>query len=187
MGLLAGLSGVFFALIGAYVTMNGRFIVEDWLTLSQVALLGFGLTGGTVAALTGPAASEPVSLLLRSILAGLVFGVVMAAFLLLIRSVDLRTYLVASNPALVRALSFAGAGSPLAAGMLILAGAVTGLVGGLIALPGARLRKAILCGLFGAFVDTLKLAEPLVIRGLRKENVRILAELKRYVETRQSS
>ena len=32
----------------------------------------------------------------------------------------------------------------------------------------------------------LKLAEPLVIRGLRKENVRILAELKQYTETRLS-
>jgi uncharacterized protein YndB with AHSA1/START domain len=29
----------------------------------------------------------------------------------------------------------------------------------------------------------LKLAEPLVLHGLRRENVRILAELKRYVET----
>ncbi len=32
----------------------------------------------------------------------------MAAFLLLIRSVELRTYLVAANPMLVRALSFVG-------------------------------------------------------------------------------
>ena len=155
-GLLAGLAGVFFALIGAYVTMNERFIVDDWLTLSQVALLAFGLSGGIAAALTGSAAREPLSLLLRSLLAGLVFGAVMAAFLLLIRNVDLRTYLVASNPALVRALSLAGGpGSPLAAGVLILVGTVTGVLGGLIALPGVRLRKAILAGLLAALVAGL--------------------------------
>ncbi|MDQ0472100.1 branched-chain amino acid ABC transporter permease [Labrys wisconsinensis] len=147
-GLLAGGAGIFFALIGAYAAMNARFIIDGWLTLSQAAMLSFGIAAGLGAALKGPPTQDAALPLSRSLIAGLVYGAVMAAFLLLIRSVELRTYLVAANPMLVRALSFVGEpGSLPAAGTLVAAGTATALLGGLVGLLSARWRGAVLIGL----------------------------------------
>lgn len=146
-GLLAGAAGVFFCLVGAYVAMDKRFIIDHWLTLSQAILLAFGLIAGASAALAGKKAADRAPALLRGALAGLAYGLVMAAFLLLIRTVDLRTYLIAASPALARAISLAGLDTVSSYAVLVVAGLVSGIFGALVVTPSPRVRTAIIRGL----------------------------------------
>ncbi len=74
-GLLAGGAGIFFALIGAYAAMNARFIIDGWPTLSQAAMLSFGIAAGPGAALKGPPTCRmPPCRCRAASIAGLVYG-----------------------------------------------------------------------------------------------------------------
>lgn len=137
-GFYTGLAAVFFCLIGAYVLMDKRPVIEDWLSLSQTFLAITGIAGGWFAARAarraGAAGLAPIG---HGTLAGLVAGAMMAALVLLVDGVNLRTVLVAASPMLLKALSF-GAKAQTFQGVvtLIAVGTVLGFVGGfLFALP----------------------------------------------------
>ncbi|MBS7540059.1 branched-chain amino acid ABC transporter permease [Ancylobacter lacus] len=108
-GLIAGAALVAFALIGAYAAMDKRHVVEDLLTLSQIACGLMVFAAGYATARDGR--SGPAAALLHGLVAGAVAGACLALLVWLTVSVNLRATLVAASPALARALSL---GAPVA-------------------------------------------------------------------------
>lgn len=148
-GGFAGLAAVAFALVGAYVAMDKRFVVEETLTLAEIVVALIGLAAGAFAA-RAAAAAAPVTTAAQRLgyggLAGLASGAALAALVLLVASVNLRSHLVAASPMLVKALSF---GLPPASAVVLLAGlgAALGAAGGLLAVLPAPARRAAVAGL----------------------------------------
>ncbi|TBW35487.1 branched-chain amino acid ABC transporter permease [Siculibacillus lacustris] len=148
-GAFAGAAAIAFALVGAYLIMDRRFVVEDIITLAQTVVLLFVLGGGHAAARSaardGATAATAIGF---GALAGLVAGLLFAAAILLVAHVGLRSHLVAASPMLVRAVTFLGApGSAVAAAVLVTAGTAAGSVGAAAAMLRADRRTAVLIGL----------------------------------------
>src|SRR5258706_6983074 len=149
-GLYAGVGAAFFGLIGAQVAMDQRFIIVGVVTLSQGVLIALAVAAGMMCAPAAGASDDPARILTRGALAGLVAGLVLGAMLLLVAQVNLRGYLVAASPQLVRSWSFGPPpGSGGAAALLAFAGLALGLAGAVLALVPRWLRRAILAGLAG--------------------------------------
>lgn len=157
-GLFTGLAAVAFAMIGAYVIMDKRWVVEDTLTLSQLVVALIAVVGGALAAKAAATAGAPSGAhwIGAGALAGLVAGVMLAALVLLVASVNMRSILVAASPMLVRSLSFGmGLASTKALAFLAGCGAVGGALGGvLFALP-ERARKAVVAGFAAVLIAGL--------------------------------
>jgi branched-chain amino acid transport system permease protein len=146
-GGLAGLAAIAFALIGAYVAMDKRHVIEDTLTLSQVACALIAIAAGYVAGRDAGGGSSGARAMLHGALAGLVAGLCVSALLLLTASFNLRTTLVAASPMLVKALSLgAQNASPQALAQLPVLGAILGVIGGLLAALPGRWRRALTNG-----------------------------------------
>lgn len=155
-GGLAGLAAVAFALIGAYVAMDKRHVIEDALTLSQLFYVLIALAAGLVAGRDAGGPAAPARATPCGALAGAVAGLCVAFLLLLIASFNLRTTLVAASPMLVKALSLGAPNASLQAyAQLVGLGALMGGAGGVLAALPARLRKAILNGLAAVLIAGL--------------------------------
>ncbi|MDQ0391395.1 branched-chain amino acid ABC transporter permease [Labrys monachus] len=158
-GGLAGLAAAAFALIGAYVAMDKRHVIENSLTLSQIAFALIAIAAGQVAGRAGEGGRTRPPLataLFHGGLAGLAGGAVVAALLLLLASFNLRTTLVAASPMLAKALSFgAPIASPQALAQLAALGAACGFVGGLVAALPAPVRRAVTGGFWAVLVAGL--------------------------------
>ena len=149
-GLYAGVGAAFFGLIGAQVAMDQRFIIVGLLTLSQGVLIALVVAAGMLEGLAPEDGDDPARTLTRGAVAGLVAGLVLGAMMLLVANVNLRSYLVAASPQLVRSWSFgAPPGSGGAAAVLAFAGLVLGVAGATLALIPGWLRRAILAGVGG--------------------------------------
>lgn len=148
-GGFAGAAVAMFALVGAYVAMDGRPIVEGVLTLSGLFTAAAGLTAGFVAGRPRGGARPPRLRLADAGLAGAVAGALVAAVLVVIATVNLRATLVNASPQLVRKLGF---GLPLggAAALWVAGGLALGLAGGVLAGLRAPDRLAIMRGLAAA-------------------------------------
>lgn len=148
-GAFAGLAAIAFALVGAYVLMDERFVVEDALTLAQSVLLVIGLAAGALGArAAGRAGAGAAASLGLGLAAGLLAGAMVAGLVLLVASVDLRSILVAASPMLTKALSLGlPRASTEALALLAGLGAAAGLLGGGLALLPPVVRKALLAGL----------------------------------------
>lgn len=171
-GFYTGLSAVAFCLVGAYVLMDKRPVIEDWLTLSETFLAVTGIVGGWFSARAakraGAVGLAPIG---HGALGGLIAGLMIAVLVVLVNSVNLRTVLVAASPMLLKALSFgAKAQSFQGTVTLIGIGAILGFIGGfLFALPkrlGRPLAVAgatvIAAGLFRDVVASILLNIPVV-------------------------
>lgn len=104
-GALAGLAAIGFALIGAYVAMDKRHVVEDTLTLSQIAYALMAVAAGYVAGRDTQGRPSGTRVVLHGALAGFTAGLCVSALMLLMASVNLRGTLVAASPMLIKALS----------------------------------------------------------------------------------
>ena len=105
-GLFAGAGAAFFGLIGAQVAMDERFIVAGLLTLSQAVLIALAIAAGFFGGSPAKRGDDAARTLTRGAIAGLTAGLVLGALVLLIANVNLRGYLVAAGPQLMRAWSF---------------------------------------------------------------------------------
>ncbi|MBM7044713.1 branched-chain amino acid ABC transporter permease [Rhizobium lusitanum] len=156
-GVLAGLSAVAFALIGAYVLMDKRFIVEDTLTLSQIVLA----VTACVAGYCGAKAADEIGLSKAPIfawgaVAGLIAAICLILMLVLVATTNIRTILVAASPMLLNVMSFGFARASWQCFAGILAGAlVFALAGAGLTQLGRNLRRAILTGLATALIAGL--------------------------------
>ena len=148
-GFYTGLSAVAFCLVGAYVLMDKRAVIEDTLTLSQTFLALTGIVGSWFAARAGKRSGAvglaPIGC---GALGGLIAGLMLAVLVLLVANLNLRPVLVAASPMLLKALSF-GAKAQSFQGIVTLIGlgAVLGAIGGfLFALPKTLGRPLMVAG-----------------------------------------
>ncbi len=146
LGLIAGAALVAFALIGAYAAMDKRHVVEDLLTLSQIACGLMVFAAGYSAARDGRSGAGAA--LLHGLVAGAVAGACLSLLVWLTVSVNLRATLVAASPALARALSL---GAPVASGQALaqlpLLGALLAGLGAAVGLLPPAGRRAVTTGL----------------------------------------
>jgi len=147
-GGFAGLAAVAFALVGAYVAMDKRYVVEDALTLAEIVAMAIAVAAGAFGARAATASASLTTGAQRvgyGALAGLTAGGSLAALILLVATVNLRSHLVAASPMLVKALSF---GLPPASAILLLAGlgALLGAAGGLVSALPRPARRAVVGG-----------------------------------------
>lgn len=146
-GVLAGFAAIGFALIGAYVAMDKRHVVEDTLTLSQIAYALMAIAAGYVAGRDTQGRPSGSRVVLHGALAGFAGGLCVSALLLLMTSVNLRSTLVAASPMLTKALSLgAPLGSLQALAQLPVLGALLGVIGGVFATLPGRPRRALTYG-----------------------------------------
>lgn len=149
-GLIAGAAAVLFCLIGAYVALDKRDVVEGVASFAAVALAAIALVAGYRAATTAAGQGRtPRRTVLLAGGAGLAVGAGLALMVLATTHLGIRTILVAASPALVRALTFGTtAGSAGQIVLLLAAGFGLGALGGALAtLVPERLRRAIIRGI----------------------------------------
>ena len=134
-GLFAGIGAVAFALVGAYVAMEQRAVIEGALSLAQTFMLSIGLAAGIFGARA--AKTRGATTIGFGGLAGLIAGIVFALTILLMANINLRSVLVAASPALLRSFAFGAQPGSVGALAGILAISTTlGLLGGCLqALP----------------------------------------------------
>jgi branched-chain amino acid transport system permease protein len=139
-GIFAGFAAIAFALIGAYVTMDARAVIEGWLSLGQTFMLLIGLAAGVLGARA--ASAQGLAAIKFGAIAGLVTGVLLLLMVLAVAHLDIRSILVAASPALLRALAFGfKPGSLASLASLLAICAALGVAGGALqALPGAPRR-----------------------------------------------
>jgi branched-chain amino acid transport system permease protein len=178
LGLYGGTTAVFVSAIGMVEEFSGRDVLDDT-SLGTALLVAipfvFGLVaGGPPAQLEGFAPSRPGWRNVGAgLVAGLLTGAVLAAFVVLIVNVNLREYFINITPALAedepRLLLY---GRSLGPGLVLVLGlnvAVAG-AGGALHLLGTRWRRAVIAGVLA--VVGFALMQPFVeqvLRGIRSE------------------
>jgi branched-chain amino acid transport system permease protein len=178
LGLYGGTTAVFVSAIGMVEEFSGRDVLAD-LSLDTALLLAipfvFGLAAGRPPAqLEGFAPSRPGWRNVGAgLVAGLLTGAVLAAFVVLIVNVDLREYFINITPALAeeepRLLLY---GRSLGLGLALVLGLNTALAGagGALHLLGTRWRRAVIAGVLA--IVGFALLQPFVeqvLRGIRSE------------------
>ncbi len=140
-GLLGGAVAVLLSLVGMVAAFGERYIVSGMFTMGQVLFLAPILV--MVYSGIRRTAPQPIRVVLLSgALVGLVGGSLLAALVLIGRSINLRAMFINASPELYHILTF-GQGGVL--GLLLLLAATTisgGATGGLFLLP-QRLRSAV--------------------------------------------
>jgi branched-chain amino acid transport system permease protein len=178
LGLYGGTTAVFVSAIGMVEEFSSRDVLDD-MSLGTALLVAipfvFGLAaGGPPAQLEGFAPSRPGWRNVGAgLVAGLLTGAVLAAFVVLIVNVNLREYFINITPALAeeepRLLLY---GRSLGPGLVLVLGlnvAVAG-AGGALHLLGTRWRRAVIAGVLA--VVGFALMQPFVeqvLRGIRSE------------------
>ncbi len=148
-GLLCGAIAVYAAAVGLLAAMQGRWIIVGIANLSQVALLALGLAAGAKACGEGEAGSR-WQVCLHGIVAGIVYGAVLAALLLVLTLFSWRSVFINFSPDLRQLLAFhQTSGTGLL--VLIAGGGGIGLAGGAWRCLTARFRR----GLLGVFLVVL--------------------------------
>ncbi len=175
-GLIAGIGTVFVSVIGMVEAFSDRAIVDPILGLGYLALvwmpLAFGYQATDKKVLEGmEAPPKGLHNVVGGAAAGLLAGGVLAAFILLIDSVNLRDSLPNVSPRLLELLTFTrGDGeASVAFGVLavLLGGAALGAIGGGFHLLGERLRKAVIGGaVWVVVVSMLELIIGQLLRGI---------------------
>jgi branched-chain amino acid transport system permease protein len=178
LGLYGGTTAVFVSAIGMVEEFSGRDVLDD-LSLGTALLVAipfvFGLAaGGPPAQLEGFAPSRPGWRNVGAgLVAGLLTGAVLAAFVVLIVDVNLREYFINITPALAedepRLLLY---GRSLGPGLALVLGLNVALAGagGALHLLGTRWRRALIAGVLA--VVGFALMQPFVeqvLRGVRSE------------------
>ncbi|GAB4504796.1 MAG: hypothetical protein Fur0043_17900 [Anaerolineales bacterium] len=149
-GLVAGAIAVLLALVGMVATFRERFIISGVFTMGQAIFLAPMLLMAYF--LQRRLHPQPVqTVLLSSLLVGLVGSALLAALVVIGNSVDLQVMLVNSSPALRAILTF---GQELVPGLLMLLGLgmLMGVVGGGLFLLPSRITSAIGQGFLWTFL-----------------------------------
>jgi len=163
-GLVFGIVGIYLAAVGILVMIHGRAIVVDVLSLGQVALIAIALGAGAFIARRETARRLP-EVLLHSVLAGAITGLMLAALVLAMDTFDLRSIFIALSPQLEEMLTFGFDDIFTGLAILVLASAVLGGLGAILAHASPAIRKPINIGIvavvvFGVFQELIQLILP---------------------------
>lgn len=162
-GGMGGLVAVFIATIGMAEAFDGRMVVDPWLSLGYMLLItipiavGFGVNRRV--ALEGVEQAPYGRLeVAAGAVAGGIAGAVVAGFILLIDTFDLRSILINVTPTLIDLLTFGQGAVPgvfLAMGVGLALGAIGGAIHMLPARTRALAYRALLWVLVVGFVELL--------------------------------
>ena len=144
-GLIAGAIAVLLSLVGMVASFSERFIVSGVFTMGQVIFLApMLLMSYSVLRRTAP--QPPQKVILSGLLTGLLGGVVLAALVLIGKTINLQVMFINSSPELHKILTF---DQELIPGLLILLviSMVMGLLASGIFLLPKRLTPAVIQGL----------------------------------------
>jgi ABC-type branched-subunit amino acid transport system permease subunit/uncharacterized membrane protein YuzA (DUF378 family) len=162
-GLVAGIGGIYVGAVGMVNRFDAREVVTGQLTLSYLVYIVISLAAGYMAlkpkkSVIAPEARGTGETFAAGAVAGLLSGVVMAAFIVLMDSIDMSGVLVEVNERLFPILTF-DRSTGYAALVFIIGGAVLGALGAAMHLLTALVRRALLAGLVGMLL--ISLMEPL--------------------------
>ncbi|NOZ49383.1 MAG: hypothetical protein GXP37_04955 [Chloroflexi bacterium] len=141
-GLIAGILVIFISLVGMVVAFNERYIVAQTITLGQIIVFLPPLTLGYYGARRAKGRQGSKGLLM-SLLLGLVAGAVVAGFVILGTSVNLRTVFINAAPKLFDVLTFGRESAAAAALWAIAGGGLLAVLGGVFTLLSSWLRRAL--------------------------------------------
>ncbi len=160
-GLIGGFISLLLSVVGLVVAFGTTYVVSGVLTMALILILSPMLFEAILSVRQAPS-KEPVKLLLTGGLAGLVGGVVLAAFVLIGQVVALRSVLINVSPDLIALITFH---LPVVTGVIVLLVAclVAGLIGAVVIILPQRIRAAltqavvvvVLVGLFRDLIVTV--------------------------------
>jgi branched-chain amino acid transport system permease protein len=145
LGFISGLTMAFTGAIGMIEVFNQRTIIDPFLTMGTLMLLGIPAVIGVVAAkgrsnpLEGPT-RDPLRGALAGLIMGLIAGVFASLFVLLVDTVDLTEFFPNLRPAMVDAMTF-GFGVPVGLAVLSAASGLAGAAGGFFSGMSADIRR----------------------------------------------
>jgi len=147
LGLIAGITMSFTAAIGMIENFNKRVLVEPFILMGYVVLLGVPILVGLISARGRP---NPLEKPIRDsragavsgLIAGLFAGLVTSVFVLIVDTFDMTQFFPNMRPAMVEIMTF-GFGVPIGLLVLILVTGVAGSLGGFIFGQSDSVRRGI--------------------------------------------
>jgi branched-chain amino acid transport system permease protein len=146
-GLVGGIVEVLLALVGMVEAFSRRYIVSDVISMGQTLLLVVAMFTGYLAAKQA-ARSEPLRILVNSLVSGLIVGGLMSLLVMVGSTVRLRAVFINASPGLYKLLTFhQGVGTGMI--LLFILGALSSLLSGLLYLSPSLLRRVLITSLGG--------------------------------------
>ena len=177
-GMIAGGVMTFTAAVGMLEAFEDRLLIYPVLSLGYLLLLWFvpvaGYQSTSVAVLEGmEAPPKGLHNAMAGAVTGLVGGVVLALFAIVINAFDLRDVFVPFSPKLVGLLTY-GLGVPEGLPYTVLVPAALGLLGGLMHLPPASVRRRVILAV--EWVVVVALLEQVFSQILRQIRLEVVAD-----------
>ena len=152
-GLIGGVSAVLLALIGMVEAFSQRDIISNVISMGHTLLLLVAMFMGYLAA-KRTTRTEPLWILVNSLISGLIVGGLLALFVILGSLINLRKVFVYAMPILYELLTFKQ-GTQIGIFLLLGAGALSGVLAGLFFLSPKLIRRMLIIpvtGIVGAGV-----------------------------------
>jgi branched-chain amino acid transport system permease protein len=152
-GLIGGVSAVLLALIGMVEAFSQRDIISNVISMGHTLLLLVAMFMGYLAA-KRTTRTEPLWILVNSLISGLIVGGLLALFVILGSLLNLRKVFVYAMPILYELLTFKQ-GTQIGIFLLLGAGALSGVLAGLFFLSPKLIRRMLIIpvtGIVGAGV-----------------------------------
>jgi len=140
--LIAGIVEVLLALVGMVEAFSQRYIISDAISMGQTLLFAVAAVAGYLAAKRSNR-SEPVWVLVNSLVSGLIVGGLVSLLVVVGSMVRLRAVFINASPDLFRLLTFSqGIGTGIL--LLLIFGALSSLLSGLLFLSPPLLRRVLI-------------------------------------------
>jgi branched-chain amino acid transport system permease protein len=146
-GLIGGVSAILLALIGMVEAFSQRDIISNVISMGHTLLLLAAVFMGYLAA-KRTTRTEPLWILVNSLISGLIVGGLLALFVILGSLINLRKVFIYAMPILYELLTF-GQGTQNGIFLLLGAGALSGVLAGLFFLSPKLIRRMLIIPLTG--------------------------------------
>ncbi len=146
-GLIGGVSAVLLALIGMVEAFSQRDIISNVISMGHTLLLLVAVVMGYLAA-KRTTRTEPLWILVNSLISGLIVGGLLALFVILGSLINLRKVFIYAMPILYELLTFKQ-GTQTGIFLLLGAGALSGVLAGLFFLSPKLIRRMLIIPLTG--------------------------------------
>ncbi len=160
LGLTAGLAIVIIGAVGMLEAFSRRDVVTDLVSLGRLTVGAIILVAGFEAARARSAERDrvrtsPALALPTGVLAGVSAGTLLAGFVLLVETIDVRDVFQSVTPRMLDVLTFELEGAGLGALALVAGGAFLGLLGSILAIIPPLARRSLVSGLLAVLLISL--------------------------------
>jgi branched-chain amino acid transport system permease protein len=146
-GLVGGIVEVLLALVGMVEAFSQRYMISDVISMGQTLLLVIAMFTGYLAAKRA-ARSEPLRVLVNSLVSGLMVGGLMSLLVMVGSTVRLRAVFINASPGLYNLLTL-NQGVETGVILLLIFGTLSSLLSGLLYLSPSLLRHVLITSLSG--------------------------------------